>query len=415
MKAELVMIGTELLLGETIDTNAAFLAQELAKLGIDVYYKSTVGDNWLRLIEVLAQALSRSDLVITSGGLGPTLDDLTREAIAAVTNRPLKLNNLALAAIEEYFKHTDRTMSENNRKQAYLPEGSEMIPNHWGTAPGILLNLGSKTVIALPGVPHELKGMFTETVVPYLVQNSAKSVLVSRTLKFVGIGESQLVEIVHNELVQQSNPTIAPYASMGEIKLRITAKAGSKTDAEQLIQPVEDRLIALLSPYYYGADQDTLEAVVGAKLKARSQTLAAAESCSGGLIAHRITNVPGSSDYFERGYVTYSNHAKVELLGVDPEALRKFGAVSEIVAIQMAEGARLRAKTDWAISVTGIAGPGGGTAAKPVGLVHMAVAGAGYTKAKEFRFQGTREEIKFRVSQAALNFLRQELDNDSQR
>lgn len=413
MKAELVIIGTELLLGQTIDTNATFLAQELAKLGIGVYYKSTVGDNWLRMIEVLANALSRSDLVITSGGLGPTMDDLTREAIAAVANRPLKLDSQALAAIEDYFRQTNRTMSENNRKQAFVPEGSVIIPNRWGTAPGIILNLGQKTIIALPGVPRELKGMVKETVIPYLAENAAEGVLISRTLKFAGIGESQLVEIIHEELKLQSNPTIAPYASMGEIKLRITAKADSEGAAQELIKPVEQRLIELLSPYYFGADEDTLEAVVGAMLLNRSETLAAAESCSGGLIANRITNVPGSSEYFERGYVTYSNEAKIELLGVDPELIKKYGAVSREVAVQMAEGARKRAGTDWAVAVTGIAGPGGGTETKPVGLVHIAVSSKGHTIAEEFRFKGTREEIKHRVSQAALNLLRRELDQNS--
>jgi len=406
MKAELVMIGTELLLGHTVDTNAAFLAQELAKLGIDLYYKSTVGDNWLRMLETLAQALSRSDVVITSGGLGATTDDLTREAIAAITNKPLKLNLEAVAAIEKYFHDRNRPMSDNNRKQAYLPSGSQMIPNHWGTAPGIICEVGEKCIICLPGVPGELKEMWSATVAPYLAQKGANSVIISRTLKFVGIGEADLAQLVHEEIINQTNPTIAPYAGQGEVVLRVTAKAENTAAAQAMIQPVEERLKQILAPYYYGADQDTLETVVGNMLRERGETLATAESCTGGLIAHRITNVPGSSDYFNCGFVTYSNEAKIELLGVDPVLIQQYGAVSREVAIAMAEGARRQAGTSWGLAVTGIAGPGGATRDKPVGLVHIAVASAGDTIAKVYHFHGTREQIKFSTSQTALNLLR---------
>lgn len=406
MKAELVMIGTELLLGHTVDTNAAFLAQELAKLGIDLYYKSTVGDNWLRMLETLAQALSRSDVVITSGGLGATTDDLTREAIAAITNKPLKLNLEAVAAIEKYFHDRNRPMSDNNRKQAYLPSGSQMIPNHWGTAPGIICEVGEKCIICLPGVPGELKEMWSATVAPYLAKKGANSVIISRTLKFVGIGEADLAQLVHEEIINQTNPTIAPYAGQGEVVLRVTAKAENTAAAQAMIQPVEERLKQILAPYYYGADQDTLETVVGNMLRERGETLATAESCTGGLIAHRITNVPGSSDYFNCGFVTYSNEAKIELLGVDPVLIQQYGAVSREVAIAMAEGARRQAGTSWGLAVTGIAGPGGATKDKPVGLVHIAVASAGDTIAKVYHFHGTREQIKFSTSQTALNLLR---------
>lgn len=406
MKAELVMIGTELLLGHTVDTNAAFLAQELAKLGIDLYYKSTVGDNWLRMLETLAQALSRSDVVITSGGLGATTDDLTREAIAAITNKPLKLNLEAVAAIEKYFHDRNRPMSDNNRKQAYLPSGSQMIPNHWGTAPGIICEVGEKCIICLPGVPGELKEMWSATVAPYLAKKGANSVIISRTLKFVGIGEADLAQLVHEEIINQTNPTIASYAGQGEVVLRVTAKAENTAAAQAMIQPVEERLKQILAPYYYGADQDTLETVVGNMLRERGETLATAESCTGGLIAHRITNVPGSSDYFNCGFVTYSNEAKIELLGVDPVLIQQYGAVSREVAIAMAEGARRQAGTSWGLAVTGIAGPGGATRDKPVGLVHIAVASAGDTIAKVYHFHGTREQIKFSTSQTALNLLR---------
>lgn len=411
MKAEIVMIGTELLLGKTVDTNAVFLAEELAKLGINVYYKSTVGDNWLRMIEVLSQALSRSDLVITSGGLGPTTDDLTREAIAALVNRKLKLNRTALKEIQLYFSRSNRNMSVNNKKQAYLPDGAVGIKNNWGTAPGILLELPqNKLIISLPGVPRELKGMFHESVAPFLHAKSQESCLLSRTLKFVGIGESHLVEIINDVIINQTNPTIAPYASLGEVKVRITAKAESQIKAQALIKPMEEQLKLLLQPYFYGVDQDTLEGVIGARLKIKNETLACAESCTGGLITHRITNIPGSSDYFERGFITYSNKAKVELLGVGWDLIKLVGAVSKEVAIAMAVGAQKAANTTWGLGVTGIAGPSGATAEKPVGLVHIAVARNGHTKAEVHKFSGNREEIKFRASQAALNLLRQSMD-----
>lgn len=407
MKAELVMVGTELLLGETIDTNSAYISQLLGQLGIDIYYKSTVGDNWLRMIEILSQALSRSDLVITSGGLGPTMDDITREVVAAVTNNKLSLNQTALTNIEDYFNKTKRHMTVNNHKQAYLPEGAICIENNWGTAPGIISVLANgKIIICLPGVPRELKGMMNQTVIPYLTKKTHNRRLLSRTLRFVGIGESQLEAEIKDILTKQTNPTIAPYPSLGEVKLRITAKAETEEQATELILPVEQQLINLLKPYYYGADEDTLESIVAAKLCERNETLVTAESCTGGLIAHRLTNIPGSSEYFERGFITYSNQSKIELLGVNPRLIATVGAVSKEVAQAMASGARQLSNATWGLSVTGIAGPGGGTKAKPVGLVHMCLVGNGHTISEVHRFQGSREEIKFRVSQAALNLLR---------
>lgn len=405
------MIGTELLLGETIDTNAAYIAQRFAELGIDVYYKSTVGDNWLRMIEVLAQALSRSDLVITSGGLGPTMDDQTRECIAAVVNRELVINQNALAGIEDYFKQINRAMPDNNKKQAMLPDGAKQIANSWGTAPGILLELGNnKVIIALPGVPRELKGMFNESVIPYLEKHTQRKKLVSRNLRFVGIGESQVEDLISDLVTNQTNPTIAPYASFGEVKLRLTAKAETKAAAQELIKPVEQEIRGILGQWLYGVDDQNLEMVIGDKLMQTSATLAVAESCTGGLIANRITNVPGSSCYFDRGFITYSNQAKEELLGVDTQLLSSYGAVSAQVAKAMANGARTRARTDWALAVTGIAGPGGGTATKPVGLVYISLAGKEHNKVEMHRFKGAREQIKYSVSQAALDLLRRALE-----
>lgn len=409
MRVELVMIGTELLLGDTVDTNASYLAEGLARHGIDLYYKSTVGDNWLRLIEVLSQALSRSDLVITSGGLGPTMDDLTREAAAAVTNCPLERNEEAEALMEAFFQRLGRTMTQNNRKQAYLPRGAQAIPNSWGTAPGILWEMHGKTLICLPGVPRELKGMFEETVLPYLRAHSEGQVLVSRTLHFAGIGESQLEEEIRDILLEQGNPTVAPYASFGMVKLRITAKAPSELQARQLIAPVERQLRKRVGEFVYAVDGELLEEVVGRLLRGRGETVTSAESCTGGLIAHRITDVAGSSDYFERGFVTYSNAAKVQDLGVRSSTLEAFGAVSEECVREMAAGVRRHSDADWGLAVTGIAGPGGGTDEKPVGLVYMAVASAKETVTERHQFQGSRSDIKFRVAQAALNLLRRQL------
>ncbi len=406
MRAELVMIGTELLLGETVDTNASYLAQGLAEIGIDVFYKTTVGDNWLRMTEILSQALSRADVVITSGGLGPTMDDLTRECVASILNYPLALDTEALETMRQYFHTIGRTMSQNNRKQAYLPQGAVAIPNRWGTAPGLIAKVSGRTIFCLPGVPRELKGMFRETVLPYLAHLANESRLVSKTLHFIGIGESQLEELIKPILLTQSNPTIAPYASYGEVKLRISAKAQSNAEALALIKPIEQQICAIAGKWLYGVDSDTIEGNIANALMERTQTLATAESCTGGLISHRLTNIPGSSTFFERGFITYSNKAKMELLNVSEQLLQIHGAVSSEVAVAMAEGARKNANTHWGLSVTGIAGPGGGTVEKPVGLVHMAVVGLDYTKAEVYRFQGTREEIKYRVSQVALNLLR---------
>lgn len=411
LKAELIMIGNELLLGETVDTNAAFIAQELAKIGIKVNQKTTIADDLTEITEILSIALKRSQIIITSGGLGPTIDDLTRHAVAAASKQELEFREDALAVIKSYFCQRSRKMSDNNRQQAYLPKDAQFIENLWGTAPGILLELPeNRTVISLPGVPRELKGMLLRTVVPHLkTKSSTKSAngcIVSKTLKFVGIGESDLAEAVDEVLKKQSNPVVAPYASLGEVKLRITAKASNNSEAQQLIKPLENRLKLLLKNYYYGTDNDTLESVLGARLSERNETLASAESCTGGLIAHRVTNVPGSSFYFKCGFITYSNKAKIQLLHVDPDLLQTYGAVSNKVAIAMAKGAKCITKADWSIAVTGIAGPGGATKNKPVGLVYIAVAGKGYTKSEVHQFSGNREEIKYRTSQAALNLLR---------
>ncbi|NLM38161.1 MAG: competence/damage-inducible protein A [Firmicutes bacterium] len=408
MRAEIISVGTELLLGEIVDTNAAFLSQELAALGIELYHRTTVGDNARRLKEALTEALARVDLVITSGGLGPTEDDLTKETVAEVLGLPLVLHQPSLAWLEEYFAKTGRCMPENNYKQALIPEGGEALPNPNGTAPGVSVWKEGKWVICLPGPPRELVPMFRDYVRPRLAAES-RGVIRSRVLHLCGIGESTLAKEIADLLANQTNPTLAPLAGEGEVRLRITAFAESIAAAEAAIAQLEQTLRARLGQLIYGVDDETLESVVVGLLKQRGETLAVAESCTGGLLASRITDVPGASTVFDRGVVVYSNRAKEELLGVPTAVLARVGAVSPEVAGLMAQGVRNRTGSDWGIGITGIAGPGGGTADKPVGLVYFALAGPGVDLVREARFTGDRLKIKRRTTQAVLDLLRQTL------
>ncbi|MBA2133456.1 competence/damage-inducible protein A [Capillibacterium thermochitinicola] len=408
MRAEIISVGTELLLGEIVDTNAAFLSQELAALGIELYHRTTVGDNAGRLKQALTEALARVDLVITSGGLGPTDDDLTKETVAEVLGLPLVLHQPSLAWIEEYFAKTGRCMPENNYKQALIPAGGEALPNRKGTAPGVSVRKEGKWVICLPGPPQELCPMFREYVRPLLAAES-RGVIRSRVLRLCGIGESALAKEIADLLANQTNPTLAPLASEGEVRLRITAFAESVAKAEAAIADLEQKLRARLGQMIYGVDDETLEAVVVGLLRQRGETLAVAESCTGGLLANRITDVPGASTVFDRGVVVYSNRAKEELLGVPAAVIEQVGAVSPEVATLMARGVRDRTGSDWGIGITGIAGPGGGTAEKPVGLVYFALAGPGVNLVREARFTGDRQQIKRRTTQAVLDLLRRTL------
>lgn len=406
MKAEIISVGTELLLGQIVDTNSVEIAESLAELGIGCFFLTSVGDNPLRLASVLAQALLRSQIVIVTGGLGPTEDDLTKEALAAVTGRKLSVDPDALAHVRQFFQATGREMPENNMRQAMLPEGAQMLPNPRGTAPGVYLTSHGVHVFCLPGVPTEMRTMWKESVVPRLIElTGGPGVIHSRTLRFYGIGESALEERV-KDLLPSENPTIAPYASVGEARLRITARAESKEAARALIEPVAQTILSRVGEYVYGEDDDSLEGVVGRLLSERGMGLAVAESCTGGLLSHRITNVPGSSAYFKQGWVVYSNEAKQTELGVDLQTLRTYGAVSEPVAAQMARGALERAGADISVAVTGIAGPGGGTEEKPVGTVCFAVATAQKVRTVTCRFLGNREDIKWRSASEALNLIR---------
>lgn len=429
MRAELISVGTELLLGDVVDTNASFLATRLAAIGIDVLRTTVVGDNLGRISAAVKEALGReADVVIVGGGLGPTADDLTREAVADACGVGLSLNQQALDSVKAWFAQRGRAMAESNRRQALFPEGAEVLVNSTGTAPGFLVAAGRAVIACLPGVPRELKAMFTEELEPRLrdlvAAREGGAIIHSRVLKFIGISESELAEMMA-DLLQGSNPTVAPLVGAGQVILRITAKAPTKARALDLIAPVEREIRRRAGRWLAATDDEAIEEVVGRLLRRAGLTLAVAESCTGGLISALITNVPGSSDYFNRGFITYANEAKEELLGVRASTLRDYGAVSPETCREMAVGARRRAKTDLAVAVTGIAGPGGGTETKPVGLVYIGVSGPNdrgdddntrdeldsidSTVVEELRFAGPRDVIRQRSAVAALDLLRRRL------
>ncbi|OCL28046.1 competence/damage-inducible protein A [Orenia metallireducens] len=410
MKAEIITIGTELLLGQIIDSNSQWIGQRLAEIGVNLYYKATVGDNKERVLDTLKNSINRSDIIITTGGLGPTQDDLTRECIGEALGLELIKDEELLMDIRDYFDKMGHEMADNNIKQAYLPEGAVAIDNPEGTAPGILINQDGKVIVAMPGVPIEMKAMMIETVLPYLKKKFSKGeVIKSRVIKTCGIGESSLEELITDILTEQTNPTIAPLASQGEVKLRLTAKANSEEEADRLINLKEAKLQERIGEYIYGYDDDNLEGVVAKLLWDQKLTIATAESCTGGLIGDRLTSIAGSSAYFERGIISYSNQAKMDLLKVKKSTLEKYGAVSSQTAKEMAKGVRNLSKTDIGLSTTGIAGPGGESLEKPVGLVYMAIADKDGVESYRYQFNGSRERVKYMTSQMILNLLRKRL------
>ncbi len=410
MGAEILTIGTELLLGQIVDTNASWIAERLAGAGIDLFYKTTVGDNAGRIEAALRQALGRAEVVITTGGLGPTEDDLTRDVVAAVLNRRLYLDPAVLAHIQQRFAHRQIPMPENNRKQALVPEGAEVLPNPHGTAPGLFLRHGDRCLICMPGVPAEMKPMLTEQVIPRIrTAFGIRSRIVSRVLKTCGISESRVDQAIGDYFREMRNPTIGVLAHAGEIHIRLTCKGEDPAEIARRLDELEGRIRERLGPFIFGRDEERLEALVGHLLRERGATLAVAESCTGGLLASRLTDLPGSSEYFERGVVAYSPAAKVQILGVPQAMLEECGAVSLPVARAMAEGVRRLSGTRFGLGLTGIAGPAGGTPEKPVGLVCIALAWDGGGLAREYRFHGGRELIKYRATQMALEMLRRHL------
>jgi len=407
MIAEVLGIGTELLLGDIANTNAQFLSRELAGLGITVYRQSAVGDNAKRLHAALDYAFTKADMVIACGGLGPTQDDVTKEVAARYFGREMVLDEASFDAIKVRF--AGRDMPENVKRNAMVPKDSILFPNSHGSAPGVCIEQEAKLMILLPGPPHELEPMFMEHVVPFLRQKT-DLVFVSRRLKIIGIGESRVEEMLRDLIDAQTNPTIAPYANITEVALRITASAKDAVAANELINPVAAKIYERLGDNIYGEGDVSLAKIVMDMLKSEGHTLAIAESCTGGLLTSAFVDMPGSSDILMEGVVTYSNEAKMARLGVAEGLLKDYGAVSPQVAAAMAEGVAKSLGTSVGISTTGIAGPGGGTASKPVGLVYIGlyIAQKG-TSTKELHLMGTRNEVRKRAVVNALDFIRSKL------
>ncbi len=410
MNAEIVAIGTELLLGFVVNTDTVFLSRMLAGLGINCYHQVTVGDNRQRLKETLRTALHRADLVITCGGLGPTVDDITLETISETTGRPLVLLRPLLKQIRSRFSRLNIRMPESNTRQAMIPQGAVVFPNNIGTAPGFLLKLRihgtDRYLAALPGPPAELMPMTERYLLPKLKRFTGGMVIRSRTLKTTGLTESEVDAKVADILAFKGAVTVGIYAHPSQVDLRITAKAPNRRTADHLVSAVEKKIRRRLGNLVFGADNETLEEVVGKLLKKRGLTLSTAESCTGGLVGHRLTEVAGSSDYFLGGVVSYSNNVKTAALGVPAPLIKKHGAVSSQAAGAMADGVRRMTGSDLGLALTGIAGPTGGTKTKPVGLVYIALSTRRKTSVARCQFSGKRPLVKFRASQKALNTVR---------
>ena len=399
MAAEVICVGTELLLGDILNSNSQYLAKELAALGVTHFYQTVVGDNIDRVHQAIEIGATRSSILIFTGGLGPTPDDLTTESIASYFNTPLVEYPEVIADIERKYAQRGREMTASNRKQALQPQGAAILPNPLGTAPGMIWQpRAGLTIFTFPGVPREMYRMWQDTAIPFLkTQGYGQNPIYSRSLRFFGVAESALAEQV-NHLFDSNNPTVAPYAGKGQVRLRISARAANETAANSLIEPIAREIQQIAGDNYFGSDDDTLASVVGQLLMARCQTLAVAESCTGGGLGQMLTDTPGSSSYFMGGIISYANRIKVDLLGVNAEDLARAGAVSETVAMQMAAGVKAKLGTDWGVSITGVAGPGSGTEAKPVGLVYIGIA----------RPDGEVEGIKYQLgSQQERGLIRQ--------
>lgn len=413
MVVELISVGTEILLGNIVNTNAAFLARKCAELGLSNYFQISVGDNEERLTSVLNTALSRSDIIILTGGLGPTVDDLTKEVTAKVLNRNLVEDRKTRENIASYFQKRNIVVTENNWKQAFIIEDSIVIDNHNGTAPGLIVTTGNnKTIILLPGPPNELIPMFEQSIWSYLSELQT-GVFYSEMIKICGIGESQAETMVRDLLDNQTNPTIAPYAKTGEVHFRVTASAENETQGKLLVKPVVDELKKRFkNTIYTTVENENLEDVIIKLLVMHKLIVSTAESCTAGLISGRIVNVPGASACFGEGFVTYSNEAKQKYLGVRQETLAQFGAVSKETVVEMLQGAVKASDSNAAIAVSGLAGPDGGTDKKPVGLVYIGCILNGKIDVKEFHFIGNREKIRDNTVIAALDLLRIAIVNE---
>ena len=407
MTVEIISVGTEILLGNIVNTNAAYLSEKCAGLGLSCYYQDVVGDNEERLFETIKLALSRADILLLSGGLGPTQDDLTKEVAAKAFGKELYLHEETKEAIRKFFEERGLEITDNNWKQAMVPEGCIVMENPNGTAPGIIMAQDNKHVVLMPGPPNEMVPMFETSVMPYLSRLQS-CVIYSQTVKICGVGESKAESMVSDLIAAQTNPTIATYAKTGEVHLRVTARAEDEKEARKLVKPMIKDLKGRFGNHVYTTDDEvTLEKAVVDLLAANKLTACTVESCTGGMLSARLINVPGVSEVFKTGYVTYSNKSKRRLLGIKKNILLKHGAVSEQIAREMAKTAAMLAKTDVCVSTTGIAGPDGGTPEKPVGLVYIGCNVRGKITVKECHFSGCRSKIRESTVSAALSLMRQ--------
>ena len=408
MIAEIVAIGTELLMGQIVNTDAQYLSRRLQSLGISVYYHTTVGDNPQRMRETIALALSRSDVVITTGGLGPTQDDLSKEMAAELLHLPMRFDEDSWRAIENYFARMGRVCPANNRKQAMFAEGAVILPNGCGTAPGCMIEKDGKIVVQLPGPPHEMAEMFDRQVYDRLAERTG-GCIASRYIRIYGLGESQVAQMCAKWIEADGEVTVAPYCSLGECQLRVTARGESERAALEKVLPVAQAITALLGESVYAmlpTASGSMEEVAGQELTARGLTVATAESCTGGLVAAKLVNYPGISAALGEAHVTYANEAKIKYCGVKEETLDAYGAVSEQTAREMAQGLRERSGADIAVSTTGIAGPSGGTKDKPVGLVYVGCADAHGVRVERLMLTGSRERIRNLAALRALDMIR---------
>lgn len=410
MVVELISVGTELLLGNIVNTNTRFLAEKCAAAGLSVYYQVTVGDNRERMKETFETALKRADVVVITGGLGPTEDDLTKEVCAEVMGYSLVEDPHTRERLEDFFKNSIyKEIPDNNWKQAMIPEGCKVLDNENGMAPGLIMEKDQKTAILLPGPPNELIPMFTKQVMPYLASRQPQTI-VSQMVKICGYGESQVADMVKDLIEAQTNPTIAPYAKTGEVHLRVTAKAANEEEAKKQIKPIVKELKNRFGMAIYTTkEEETLEMAVVRLLKKYDLTVSTAESCTGGMLAAKLVNVPGVSDVYKEGFITYSNKAKRKNLEVSKSTLKKYGAVSEQVAKEMATGGVLAADSDICVSITGIAGPDGGTEEKPVGLVYIGCYLKDHVAVECYQFKGNREKIREQATMKALDLLRRSI------
>lgn len=410
MVVELVSVGTELLLGNIVNTNARYLSEKCAMLGLSVYYQTTVGDNEERLAEVIKTALNRSDIVILNGGLGPTEDDLTKETCAKVMGLPLVTDQHTEERLKEYYKGRKKEdLPESNWKQAVIPERAVVFDNGNGTAPGLVVEQNGKTVILVPGPPNELYPMMEKQICPYL-QKKNEEVILSQMVKICGFGESKVEEMILDLIDKQMNPTLATYAKQGEVHLRVTARAATEEEAKKLLKPMVKEIKKRFGEAVYTTDEkETLTDVVVKLLKKHELTVTTAESCTGGLLAGTLVGVPGVSEVFREGFVTYSNKAKRKLLDVSKSTLKKYGAVSAQTAKEMAKGGVFATDADICVAITGLAGPDGATPEKPIGLVYIACYMNDKVHVEEFRFKGDRQKIRERSVVQALDVLRRSI------